>query len=590
MIGQRVSELRKLMIAKGLDVVIIPTADQHQSEYIPDYWKCRAWISGFTGSYGTVVITQNHAGLWTDSRYFIQAEKELGSPFVLHRLETRDPEYLPWIVENNREGAVVGFDGQLISVSLAHMAKTAFVKKSIEIVDTGDLFTEIWLERPSLPKDLAFEHDTLFCGDSRAKKLSAAQGYLKFNDADALLVSVLDEIAWLLNIRGNDIAYNPVLTAHFLVLQNKTLLFTEPYKIPEGLKEKLQNDKVEVLEYRLIADTLQKLERNSVLLCNTAGMNYRVQQAIPTHCVVKSDNQWVSRQKAIKNSVEIESYKQAQAKDGVAMSAFLYWLEQNVDSETLTEWQVAQKLLEIRHKQPGLISASFESISAYGANAALPHYSCSEKTASVIKAKGLYLIDSGGQYPGGTTDITRTVAVGELSNEEKLDYTLVLKGHIAMAMARFPKGTRGYQLDALARTALWQYGKNYGHGTGHGIGLFLNVHEGPQGLSPLASGPGNTILEAGMLVTNEPGMYVEGSHGIRIENVLLIKDDEQFPGYLKFETVTYCPIDLKPVLWELMEPKEVAWINDYHEMVRKKVAKNCCQMVKEWVEIKTTKH
>ncbi len=574
--------MRATLAHLNIDAYIIPTADPHGSEYLPVYWQTREWISGFTGSAGTVVLTADHAGLWTDSRYFIQAEQELSDAFTLHRMQTRGPEYLDWILEHLEPGSTVGLDPLLCSIGMLDTITRTLQAKDIQVQSTSDLFTALWSDRPPLPCQPVLEHETIYAGKSRQDKIGILQKTIQQEKGDALLITALDEIAWTLNIRGTDIAYNPLAISYLCLTADETHWFIDAAKLPADLMHKLQKQKIQLHSYESIGEFLRSCSWTTIL-SDTAITNAYLDALLPEKCAFKHLSSPVAKLKALKNEVEIDNYRNAQKRDGLAMVNFLHWLTDYIQTDQLTELELARKVSQFRSAQPLYQGDSFPPVSAYGPNAALPHYSVSEKNNATLEQKGMYLIDSGGQYADGTTDITRTIALGELSQEEKDDFTRVLKGHIRLSTASFPKGTKGVQLDTLTRIDLWSAGKNFGHGTGHGIGFFLNVHEGPQGISPLTEGSGNVVFEAGMLVTNEPGMYVENKYGIRTENVLHCVEDKAHPGFLRFETLTFCPYDKKLINKDMLTPQEIDWINNYHETVWDLLGPNTCQGVKEWL-------
>ncbi|MGE4290442.1 MAG: aminopeptidase P family protein [Salinivirgaceae bacterium] len=585
---EKIKSLRTTMASLAIDALIVPTADPHQSEYLPDFWKTRAWLTGFTGSAGTAVITKYHAGLWTDSRYFIQAENELLPPFELHQLKTRTPEYLTWILENLEFDSTLGIDATLFSADEVEYFSSILAIKQIKVLAVGDVFEKLWTNRPPLVSNPVFIHDEAFTGISRVEKIEKVKQHISNKKATHLLLSALDEIAWLLNIRGNDIEFNPVVTCYCLVTSNETLLFIDSNKLSNKILETLKTDGILVQPYEDISQTLQELNNKHVLWCNKAGLNHALFGQINANCNLICEASIVNKLKAIKNPDEINHYKQAQIRDGVAMCNFLHWLENSLlNKQMVSELDAAQQVMFFRQEQKNYMGPSFNPISAYQANAALPHYSATPKNNVRLKPEGIYLIDSGGQYLDGTTDITRTVALGPVTEEQKNDFTLVLKGHIRVATATFPEGTKGIHIDTLARLDLWQQGKDFGHGTGHGIGYFLNVHEGPQGLSPSPQGPGNTILEAGMMLTNEPGFYLKGAYGIRIENVLVCRTAKK-KGFLQFDTMTYCPLDKNLIKTELLDEKEIQWINNYHQSVYQLLNDKLSNELKLWLKEKTS--
>lgn len=579
--------LHKSLSLNKIDAIIIPDADPHGSEYISDHWKVRSWISGFTGSAGTAVITNDHAGVWTDSRYFIQAEKELNKPFELHRLLTKGPEYIDWIIKSLDNGSTVGVDFNLFPCLIMENLISALATKNINVKDCGNIFDEVWQERPPLPIANIDRHDIEYSGESIASKIDRIRLNIKKTGAKQILISALDDIAWTLNLRGDEIKYNPVFTAYLVIDSKEILFFVNDTKLSDQARTALELLNIKILPYNESPNTANYIGTSINMVVDKGNLNYKLFTQLKANGEITHANSIVANLKCIKNNTEIDNYKTAQKRDGLAMVNFLNWIEQRIEDSTITELDLAKKSSQFRAIHPNFKGLSFGTISAYGENAALPHYSVSEESNKTLENKGLYLVDSGAQYIDGTTDITRTISLGENTEEEKIDYTLVLKGHIKLAMARFPIGTKGYQLDTLARTDMWNYGKNFGHGTGHGVGFYLNVHEGPQGIAPAADGNAGNEIKAGMLVTNEPGLYVEGSHGIRTENVLLCIEDENHNGFLRFETLTYCPIDKSPIIKSMLSEVETNWLNDYHETVYNLLAPVVCQSVKQWLREKT---
>jgi len=590
MAASKLEQLRKLMNNKQIDAYIIPSTDPHQSEYMADYWKSRQWLTGFTGSAGVAVVTKREAGLWTDSRYFIQAGNQLKSPFILHKQITRTPEYMDWLFETLNFGETIGFDGRLFSAAFIEKYTPLFSQKQIKLQSAGDLFVGIWTDRPTLPVEPVINHDIKYCGKSRVEKINEVKTYLKLKEADNLLISTLDDIAWLLNIRGNDIKYNPVVTSFCLINSTGVYLFMDEHKLNDQTRAALIADKINIRPYDEVYEYLKSIKDYRSILLDAATINSDLYHAIPPHCKIVNDRSIVSKYKAIKNKVELENYRKTQVRDGIALCRTLQWVENEINRSQVTELDVAAKAEQFRSKQPDFMGLSFETISAYGSNAALPHYAPSKNSDAHLLPESMYLIDSGGQYLGGTTDITRTIALGPVTKEQKTDFTLVLKGHINLARTKFPSGTRGYQLDPIARLGLWQQGKDYGHGTGHGIGFYLNVHEGPQGFATSADGPASRIIEPGMLITNEPGVYFEGQYGIRTENVLLCKEAEktELGQFLEFETVSYCPIDTTLVDQTLLTRDELDWLNSYHQQVFNLLSPHIEEYLRNWLQEKTT--
>lgn len=583
-------KLQSILKQKQIHALIIPTSDPHKSEYIENYWKTREYLTGFLGSAGTAVITANHAGLWTDSRYFVQAETQMFQPFVLHKLKTRQPEYIDWLVDNLNYGDTVGIDTQLFSVSEIEYFENKFESKSISVIPIVDLFSDIWIERPELSKELIYIHDDKFTDLTRVQKIDKVRRYIKSNKIEQILISALDDIAWLLNLRGADIKYNPVFSSYVLINKDDTILFIDELKIELNVRVELNQDGIDFLPYSHIENYLKSNYNFANIEVDTNTINYRLIQAIHNNCIVKYESSIVGKMKSVKGEIEINHYKNAQIRDGLAMCNLLHWLDERIMTESVTEVEVAEMSEKFRSVQDNYIGLSFGVISAFQENAALPHYSFNTENPVYLKPKGLYLIDSGAQYLDGTTDITRTVALGEVSKEQKTDFTLVLKGHIRLATAKFPYGTKGFHLDTLSRLDLWSHGKDFGHGTGHGIGYFLNVHEGPQGFSQMHQGAASTVIEPGMFITNEPGFYLEGKYGIRIENVLVCIEDRSISSdnFLSFETVTYCPIDKNLIDIKLLTETEINWINSYHKQVYELISPLACSVVIDWLKEKTT--
>ncbi|MCK9206812.1 MAG: aminopeptidase P family protein [Salinivirgaceae bacterium] len=567
--NEKLEILRKSMKQLGIAAYIVPSSDTHKSEYIPEYWKTRAWLTGFNGSAGTAVVTQNHAGLWTDSRYFILALQQLEKPFELHKLATRNPEYIEWLLEELSSGDVVGIDDQLFSVAEFEHLDASLQKRGIVVQTVGDLTAPIWKNRPPRLNGKAFIHPIEFAIIPRSVKIQQLRTYLSQQNYSHILLTSLDEIAWLLNLRGNDIAYNPLVTSFCLVNRERTQFFVEPGKISSEVLHDLEKDQIEWMPYDSVSNILSHLAEKDCLVVDKNSLNRRLFAQIPKACRIVFEPSVVQKFKAIKNEKQLSKYREAQLFDGVAMCRFLCWLQSEIKQRPISEVEAGEMATHFRGLQPNFMGISFEPISAYQKNAASPHYSPSKENPCYLKPDGVYLIDSGGQYLGGTTDITRTVALGPVTREQKIDFTLVLKGHIRLAMSKFPKGTKGINLDALSRLDLWQRGKDFGHGTGHGIGYFLNVHEGPHGFSQAAQNVALVPFEPGMFVTNEPGYYLEGSYGIRTENVMVCQPDpHSLQGdFLIFETVSYCPLDKDLMDISLLADVEIEWINTYHQKV-----------------------
>ena len=585
--NNRIALLRNYMKDKDLQAFIIPSTDAHISEYIPEYWASRQWISGFTGSAGTVVVTLDKAGLWTDSRYFLQAANELsGSEIALFK--DRLPgtiSIIDWIKNELATKDRVGIEGKVYSAKDALKLKTALEEDSIELISEFDPFEEIWQDRPALPKSPVQMQPLEFAGETTQQKIERVLEEASNVEANSVWISTLDTIAWLFNIRGSDVPYNPVVVAHAFVSQNENILFVDTDKITLTIAETLQKEGVKIMNYTQIHEFLAKICNFSVCL-DSAKLSYRIYKEIKERNWVVDRISVADMIKSVKNDVEAEGFRSVMLRDGVAMTKFFMWLEKAVPEGFVTEYNVGLKLKEYRSKQKNFVGESFNTIAGYAANGAVVHYHPSEENCLEVKPEGLLLIDSGGQYRDGTTDITRTVAVGEITEEMKKDYTLVLKGMISLSKAIFPAGTRGSQIDMLARKAMWEQGINYLHGTGHGVGHFLNVHEGPQSIrqeeNPVAMRPG-------MIVTNEPGIYRDHKYGIRTENMMLttFAMNTEYGDFYKFETLSLCFIDTTPIIREIMTNEEITWLNEYHKTVFEKLTPHLSEEEKVWLKEKT---
>lgn len=571
-VRERVDALRQKMQERDIAFYIIPSADYHQSEYVSDFFKARAYISGFSGSAGTVVVAKDQAGLWTDGRYFIQAEKELeGSGINLFKMGQEGvPTVSEWILKQASEGQKVGFDGKVISVSQLKEYQKTFGKKSLQLALEEDLVGLVWENRPSIPCEDILDHDVKYAGKTRKEKLEQVRNKMKEQDAESYVLASLDDIAWLFNIRGNDVQDTPVTLSYAFVTMEEEELYIDQKKIPQNVKEALLQDGVKICPYDGLKERLENLSEKSIFL-SPGRLNAYLYNAIPKEVQKIEKADITTYLKACKNEVEIREHENAQVRDGVAMVKFMHWLKTTMGKEKITEVSASQKLLSFRGEGELFMGQSFESISAYGANAAMMHYHPNHENPVELEQKGFLLMDSGGQYLDGTTDITRTFVLGPLTEEQIRDYTLVLRGHINLCRAKFLKGTIGTQLDILARLPLWEQGIDYKCGTGHGVGFFLGVHEGPQSISPRLW---DVKMEEGMITTNEPGVYKEGRYGIRIENTILVEKAEETESgqFMKFKTISYCPIDLEAVDASIMDEKEIAWLNEYHQMVYDKLS------------------
>jgi len=589
--NKKLEAIRRQMQYWSIDVYIIPITDPHLGEYVPDHWRIVRWLTGFTGSAANVVITESFAGLWTDSRYFIQAENQLkGSGFELMKLKIpHTPEYIDWLVANLEKGSRVAADGRIMPLGIVQMIEKAFTRKKINLDLEHDLVSDIWKDREFMPIAKAFEHPVRYAGKSRKEKIAAVRERMQSLGADYHLLTSLDDIAWLLNIRGGDVKFSPLFTSFSIIGQEQILLFSNRVKIPGGLKEKLEADGVTILPYEQVNTELGKLESGKSIIITPGTTSAALFKSIPGTVDIIEEISIPTRMKAVKNDVEIENIRQVMIKDGLALTRFFHWLEHSVGKTKITEISAADKLLEFRMQQDDCIGPSFATIAGYKEHGALPHYCATPETDVELKPEGIFLLDSGGQYYGGTTDVTRTVCLGKPTEQQKTDFTLALKGTINLAMAKFPLGIKGYQIEILARKALWEQGMNYGHGTGHGVGYFLNVHEGPQTIGTGASGDLKTIIEPGMLTADEPAIYREGEYGFRTENLILCVEDKEteYGKFLKFETVTLCYIDTSLISKELMTESEIKWLNDYHELVYNILSQLLPDEIKEWLKRKT---
>ncbi|MDL2284861.1 aminopeptidase P family protein [Oxalobacter sp. OttesenSCG-928-P03] len=591
-VAGRIRLLRHAMQEEGIDACIVPTSDPHLSEYLPAHWQSRQWFSGFDGSAGTLVVTRDAAGLWTDSRYWTQAEKQLaGTGIVLMKISGGNVlSYADWLVEQLEAGKVVGLDGQLVSLAAGRQLEEKFRPAGISLNAGCDLVSRIWPERPPLPAFPVYEHDAFYVALSRAGKLQALRQILDTAGADWHFISTLDDIAWLLNLRGSDIAFNPLFISHLLVGMNQAELFVDDAKIPASLRERLAADGVILRPYESAGQGLQMLPLDAVLMLDPRRVTFGMVQALNSGIrLVEAINPTVLL-KSRKAESEIEHIRRTMEQDGAALCEFFAWFESALEKgERVTELTVAEKLEACRKERPGYVSLSFDTIAGFNENGALPHYRATAESHAVIGQPGLLLIDSGAQYFGGTTDITRVVPVGVPSAEQKRDFTLVLKGLIALSCAHFPRSVRASMLDAIARAPLWQEGVDYGHGTGHGIGYFLNVHEGPQSISYQAVPDAHTAMEEGMVTSIEPGIYRPGRWGIRLENLVVNRNARttEFGEYLGFETLTLCPLDTRCMDMSLLTHAEVAWLNRYHAEVRHRLLPLLSETAKAWLVSRT---
>jgi Xaa-Pro aminopeptidase len=584
-VQDRIDELRKAMGAKGISAYIIPGSDPHQGEYVADRWKSREWISGFTGSAGNVVVTMDHAGLWTDSRYFIQGEEELSdSEFELHKSGQGGAEFFPWAMEQLKAGDKLAMDGSLFTAAQIEKYSASCENKGVQLDVNCDLIEEIRTDRKPIPDEPIFLHDEEYAGISRTDKIEKVRAEMKKRGVSAYLVPSLDDIAWLFNIRGRDVEYNPVAIAFAAVEDDKALLFIDPRKVPEAVKKTLVKSDIHLQPYNAFNSYVKSLDKPVYYDPNKT--NGSIAAVLPRELKKVTGDSIVMHMKSIKNETEQRWLRKSMIKDGIALTHAYKWLENELATRGVEEVELAEKIAYFRSQQDGYFGESFAAIIGYKGNGAIVHYRPLPGKCKTIERSGMLLTDSGGQYVDGTTDITRTFALGDVTDEQKRDYTLVLKGHIGLATAVFPEGTHGLQLDIKAREHLWKHGLNYGHGTGHGVGFFLNVHEPPQGFVPNLGERGVTVQKSGHFSSNEPGYYVEGSHGIRIENLVVCHEHPDLKGFLQFETMTLYPIDTAPIDKSLMTDEEVKWLNDYHERVYYELAPHLDLDHVEWLKQK----
>lgn len=588
-IRERVSALRKLMKQSGVSAYVIPSSDPHMGEYVPEYWQARKYFSGFTGSAGTLVVLQERSGLWTDGRYFIQAERQLdGSGIELFRMGVNGvPSYQDFLFDALQKGQTVGFDGRMLSAADVVAMKEKFAEKEIQIRSV-DFITPLWENRPLPPATEVFLHGEEYAGLSCSQKLEQVRTGLKKAGADGQIYCRLECIAWLFNIRASDIAYNPMAVAYAAVFQDSAVLFINSSRLSSDVREYLNDNGVTIRDYSEIEAYLQQSSGKKTVLVDMNGINYAlfgILQETPSYTVKKGDD-LVINLKAVKNQTEIENFRTAHVRDGCAMAEFCADLEKRLQNgETVTECTVCDLLREARARQEHNLGESFATIAAYRENAAMMHYSPKPETCKTLEESGLLLIDSGGQYLEGTTDITRTFALGAVTEEEKKHYTWVLKAHIALSSAVFLEGMTGGNLDMISRGQVQKHGIDYRCGTGHGVGMLGGVHEGPQSIRP----KNDIVLRSGMTVTNEPGIYEEGKHGIRTENMMLVADamENEYGRFLRFEILTCFPIDTAPILPELLTKDEIAWLDEYHCRVYRTLAPLLSGETLEWLRKKT---
>ncbi|MEG1277884.1 MAG: aminopeptidase P family protein [Cellulosilyticaceae bacterium] len=592
-IRERVQVLREMMKKDQIDAYIIPSSDFHESEYVGEYFKAREFISGFTGSAGTVVITAEEAGLWTDGRYFIQANKQLEDTGI-KLFKSGEPD-VPTIEEYLYEivpvDGVLGFDGRVISAKQGMKLAKKLEDKKVKVVYEKDLIDLVWEERPSLSQAPAFLLDTKYCGKDFTQKVLELREVMKEKGVTTHVITTLDDIAWLFNLRGGDVKFNPVVLAYAVVTLESVCLFVDKDKLSEEIKAKCLAEGITLQSYEEIYEAVKRFDSEQIILLDSHKVNYAIYHNISKDIKILDELNPTMYAKAKKNEVELQSIRNSHLKDGVAFTKFMYWLKTNLGKMEITEISASEKLEALRQEQEGFIEPSFGTIAGYKEHAAMMHYSASVESNYTLEQGGLFLIDSGGQYYDGTTDITRTFALGEVSEELKTHFTAVVRGMINLSKARFLQGVRGYNLDMLARGPIWDLGLDYKCGTGHGVGFLLNVHESPNGFrwKIVPERNDSCELEEGMLTTNEPGIYIEGSHGIRIENELVVRKgkENEYGQFLEFETVTFAPIDLDGIDINQMNKDEKAYLNAYHEEVYDKVSPFLEEDEKVWLKVYT---
>ena len=570
------------MQSKSISAYITYSTDPHSGEYVPAHWESRKWITGFTGSAGTAVITSDDGGLWTDSRYFIQAEEQLtdtGLKLFKERMP-ETPSIPQWLCRVLKKGERVGIDGYTTPLQTVNELKNELSDYGIEVVMIEDPYKTIWNDRPDLPDNKPFILEEKYSGESASSKISTIRNHISNTGTDYILISALDEIAWTLNMRGTDIECNPLFVSYLLISEKEATLYINKNKLTETTIDYLQSQGVGHRNYEDIESDLTAISGRKITM--SPSINFAMYNVASEHNTVFIQPSPVSEYKAVKNQTEINGFRNAMLRDGVAMVRFLIWLQKNIGNGNLTELSIDEQLYKERSAMENFRGISFATIAGYQEHGAIVHYEADEQSESTLKPEGLLLIDSGAQYLDGTTDITRTIPLGPTTEEQKKDYTLVLKGFIQLAMAEFPQGTCGTQLDVLARLAMWKEGINYGHGTGHGVGHFLNVHEGPHQIR-MNNVP--TPLQPGMTVTNEPGIYRAGKYGIRTENTMLTVPSRKtdFGEFYKFEQLTLCPINTEAILWNMLSSEEISWLNEYHETVYSKLSPLLSDEEKQWL-------
>ncbi|MFJ4055107.1 aminopeptidase P family protein [Pseudomonas sp. NPDC089743] len=589
-VPERLMRVREVMARDGIDALLVPSADPHLSEYLPGYWQGRRWLSGFDGSVGTLVVTADFAGVWADSRYWEQALKELaGSGIELMKLLPGKPGALEWLGDNVRAEGAVAVDGAVMALASARQLEERLKGRDIRLVTHQDLLAEVWEGRPALPGNPVYQHLPPHATVSRSQKLAQLRRTMEEKGADWHFIATLDDIAWLFNLRGSDVSYNPVFVSFALISQQQATLFVGAGKVDEHLRQVLEADGIEVRDYSQVGEALSAIPAGGRLLVDPARVTCGLLKNLgPQVSLIEGLNP-TTLSKSRKGEEELVHIRRVMEQDGAALCEFFAWFEASQGKEAITELTIDEKLSAARARRPDFVSLSFSTIAAFNANGAMPHYRATEQSHAVIEGNGLLLIDSGGQYLGGTTDITRMVPVGTPSIEQKQDCTRVLKGMIALSRATFPRGILSPLLDAIARAPIWADQVDYGHGTGHGVGYFMNVHEGPQVIAYQAATTPQTAMQEGMISSIEPGTYRPGAWGVRIENLVVNRASGQsaFGDFLNFETLTLCPIDTRCLLTESLTQDELAWLNGYHATVRERLAPLLSGDGLAWLEART---
>ncbi|MGE8171073.1 aminopeptidase P family protein [Pseudomonas putida] len=589
-VPERLARVREVMAREGIDALLVPSADPHLSEYLPGYWQGRRWLSGFDGSVGTLVVTADFAGVWVDSRYWAQAEKELaGSGIELMKLLPGKPGALEWLGDKVERKGSVAVDGTVMALASARQLQERLQAREVRLLTDRDLLDEVWEGRPALPANPVYEHLPPHAPCSRVEKLTRLRESLQEKGADWHFIATLDDIAWLFNLRGSDVSYNPVFIAFALISQTQAVLFVGSGKLDEHLRQLLAADGIEVRDYGQVDAALAALAPCSRLLVDPARVTCGVLQSLDAQVALIEGLNPTTLSKSCKGEEELVHIRQVMEQDGAALCEFFAWFEAQLGKQVITELTIDEQLSAARARRPGFVSLSFSTIAAFNGNGAMPHYRATEASHAVIEGDGLLLIDSGGQYLGGTTDITRMVPVGQPSLEQKRDCTRVLKGMIALSRATFPRGILSPLLDAIARAPIWADLVDYGHGTGHGVGYFLNVHEGPQVIAYQAATTPQTAMQVGMISSIEPGTYRPGEWGVRIENLVVNREagSSVFGDFLNFETLTLCPIDTRCLQPELLAKEERDWLNEYHRRVRERLAPLLSGDALAWLEART---